>query len=698
MMNRFSGYFLFLSTLFLCVGFPWEPLTAQAIPVELRQDSIGQWSLYRNGEKYWIEGAGTSNMARFRELAIRGGNSLRTWGVDDNTGALLDTAYQYGLTVTLGLWVGRETDGFNYDNQSAVAAQLSKFTQLVLQHKDHPALLAWGIGNEVNIGYSNLKVWDAIDDLSRMIHELDGNHPTLTVTAGISLNLAQTIASRAPDLDMLGVNAYGGIGGVDAILQSSGWAKPYILTEWGVNGPWETSKTNWNAPIEPNSSQKAQTFQDRYQQYILPHKGKILGSYVFLWNEKFEGTYTWFGLFVNESTTRMVDAMQYVWTDTLSRDLAPEIHSIRFRDLGEKTNYTLLHAKNNVLEVVASDPENEPLTYEFIIRPESGNTGVVTIPMATYQGLPGIIDHSSGPDAVLNFNASEDKNYYRIYILVRDPAGHVATASLPIRTLLIDLKVEYTFNPEQDAYVQSGDSSTITHGQNDPYQLLSGINTDSGEPTESYLLFDLNQAPAVYTRVELQLYGDIPSMSRWELLGFEGHYWFEKWLSWNNKFSPGSGVLSLSNRVNDPEGSISWDITEFIFEQFSNQKKQISFVVRGGAESGGQCARFSSKESMINPPKVTFFTGTNTNEIQPVADCLVYPNPVQDHLFIDPALKLGAKPEIRILTLAGPNLYSGRLLESGRAIGVAHLPPGIYWIHLRDPASQMECRSVFVKG
>ncbi len=73
----------------------------------------------------------------------------------------------------MGLDVARERHGFNYDDTAAVKKQLEELGAEVLKYRNHPALLAWGIGNELNLQYKNPKVWDAVNDVSKMIHELD---------------------------------------------------------------------------------------------------------------------------------------------------------------------------------------------------------------------------------------------------------------------------------------------------------------------------------------------------------------------------------------------------------------------------------------------------------------------------------------------------------------------------------------------
>ena len=46
----------------------------------------------------------------------------------------------------------------DYNNEYAVKGQIENQKNEALKYKDHPALLVWGIGNEVDL-YSNFKAW-----------------------------------------------------------------------------------------------------------------------------------------------------------------------------------------------------------------------------------------------------------------------------------------------------------------------------------------------------------------------------------------------------------------------------------------------------------------------------------------------------------------------------------------------------------
>ena len=187
---------------------------AEVVPVELRQTDDG-WRLYRGGEPYFIRGAGGDYS--LEELAAAGANSIRTWGVEnvrgnDDVGVILDEAHALGMTVTVGIWLGHERHGFDYDDRRQVRDQFNRARDIVLRYKDHPALLLWGLGNEME-GFENgdnPAIWKAVNDIAAMVKELDPNHPTMSVTTFVHGGRIEYLHERLPAIDVHGVNAYGG--------------------------------------------------------------------------------------------------------------------------------------------------------------------------------------------------------------------------------------------------------------------------------------------------------------------------------------------------------------------------------------------------------------------------------------------------------------------------------------------------------
>ena len=158
---------------------------AWAEPSEVRlSGEPGRFQLLRNGQPYFIRGAGADDR-RFHSVAAAGGNSIRIWG-DEKLGESLDAAQALGLTVCAGFWVGQLRQGFDWRNADAVAQQRERLHATVTRYKDHPALLLWAIGNEAEDPEgTNRAVWTAINDLASMVKQIYPNHPTMTVIAEI---------------------------------------------------------------------------------------------------------------------------------------------------------------------------------------------------------------------------------------------------------------------------------------------------------------------------------------------------------------------------------------------------------------------------------------------------------------------------------------------------------------------------------
>ena len=397
------------------------------VPVEIRGEP-GSYQLYRGNAPYVIRGVGSQNPDDLATLPRHGGNSVRNWAVED--GAILDRARELGLTVALCLDVARERHDFDYDDAEAVARQFERLREQVLAHRDHPALLAWIIGNELNHDYSNPRVYDAVNDLSKMIHELDPHHPTTTTTAGISAELAQVIRQRAPDLDFLSVQVYGGLAGLPDALAEIGLDMPLMVTEWGTIGHWEAPTTEWGAPIEPTSSAKAQRYRTGYEQALAPLAGRVVGSYAFLWGQKQERTPTWYGLFTADGRrTEAVDVLQRIWTGDWPANRAPQVAGLALDGQAAEDSVRLRPGQTYAAAVQASDPEQDPLRFDWRLLRESAATQSGGDP----EEIPEEI-----ADAVLSPEASETQlqaptrpGAYRLFVYVGDGQGGVGHANLP---------------------------------------------------------------------------------------------------------------------------------------------------------------------------------------------------------------------------------------------------------------------------
>ena len=400
--------------------------------VELTKKN-GKFQLLVNKEPFYIKGAGLE-FGNIPSLAKHNGNSFRTWRTEDGQRSgkeVLDEAYENGLMVTMGIEVARERHGFDYDDAHAVQEQLERIKGEVMALKDHPAMLIWGIGNELNLRYTNPKVWDAVNDISKMIHEVDPNHLTTTSLAGISANEVKLIQERCSDLDILSLQMYGDLPNLPNLVREYGWKGPYMVTEWGATGHWEVPKTEWGAPIEENSTLKAANYLKRYKGGIEVDSLQCIGSYVFLWGQKQERTPTWYGVFLEDGKeTESVDVMHYIWNGKWPENRTPQIVSFTIDGKTAQDNVTLVMDKEYKAHVTINDFEGDPITYSWEILPESTDLkdgGDLESRPKAIENL--IISHKDGE---VIFKAP-GTGAYRLFVYADDGNGHAGTMNIPFQ-------------------------------------------------------------------------------------------------------------------------------------------------------------------------------------------------------------------------------------------------------------------------
>jgi len=403
------------------------------VKVEIRKER-GGFGLYRGGKPYYVKGAVYWSNPRGRfplaGLAKRGGNSIRCGG---NIAQNLDEAHRLGVTVTVNLRMKMEAvHKFDYDDARAVKRQLERMRASVLKYKDHPALLMWGVGNELSMGYKNRRVWGAVNDVVRMIHRLDPNHPAMTVIGEGSIRRGdiKEIRRRCPDLDLLGINYYKGIEAVPAKVRQDGWDRPYVVTEWGPSGDWQVRRTEWKASIEETSTRKATHYLERYRNTMQKDSERCLGSYVFIWSSRRERTHTWYGMFLDSGErTEAVNVMQHIWSGRWPANRAPRIEPVRIDGRAAEDNVYVEPGGTHVATVKAADGDGDGLTFKWQVLPEVARAGYAGMGERHAKPLGDLIRKADG--AELTFAAPATEGAYRMFVFVLDGHGNAATANIP---------------------------------------------------------------------------------------------------------------------------------------------------------------------------------------------------------------------------------------------------------------------------
>jgi hypothetical protein len=259
-----------------------------------------------------------------------------------------------------------------------------------------------------------------------MIKELDPHHTTMTVTAEIGGGRIESVHKHTPAIDIHGINAYGAASSIAQRMREGGATKPYVITEFGPAGPWEMPATEWGAPYEQTSTQKADFYRKSYQQSILDNPGMALGAYAFLWGHKMEGTATWFGMLLNDgSRLAVLDAMTELWTGELPADLAPSIEPVTIDVATE-----LEPGAEITATTLVSDPEGEQVNLRWVLRPESGDYTTGGDFRPAMRDVEGAVLEAAGGTAKVRM--PDDPGTYRLFAYASDPAGNAATANIPL--------------------------------------------------------------------------------------------------------------------------------------------------------------------------------------------------------------------------------------------------------------------------
>jgi hypothetical protein len=284
----------------------------------------------------------------------------------------------------------------------------------------------WGLGNEMEGSGDNPLIWRAVNEIARVAKAEDPDHPTMTVIAEAGGRKIPQFLSLCPDVDVLGINSYGSLATLPKRLADAGLNRPYVITEFGPTGHWEIRKTAWGAPVEPTSTEKANSYLASYTGSIAAERRRCLGSYAFLWGNKQETTATWYGMFL-ASGERLgaVDALMFAWTDRWPANRVPELHAITT----EAKEANLAPGATFAAKLEASDPEGDPLVVRWEVRSESTDRRQGGDAESEPAAHPECFVEAKALDAT--FRAPTRPGAYRVFAYVYDGKGGAACANVP---------------------------------------------------------------------------------------------------------------------------------------------------------------------------------------------------------------------------------------------------------------------------
>ncbi|MBK1439232.1 hypothetical protein JHJ32_04465 [Parapedobacter sp. ISTM3] len=390
----------------------------------------GKYTLYRHGKPFEIKGA--AGHAQLDLLQQIGGNTIRLW---DTVGIapILKKADELGIAVIVGLPIPESRYMDYYNDSSKVAQQYKDIKALVNRFKDAPALLMWCVGNELSFPYrpAYANFYKAFNGIVDMIHRDDPDHPVTTTMVNFQRKDIFNIKMRT-HVDVISFNIFGRITYLRDDLKRFSWLwrGPYLITEWGIDGPWDgTPQTAWGAWIEPTSTDKAEQYRWRYEQQMPLDDSGFLGSLIFYWGQKQETTHTWFSLFDELGhKTEVVAVAEKIWTGKTSVEPAPKIRDMLLAGQDHPASI-FLNANEEVEAKVRLVDGSKFTKVIWEVFPEDWHK--VEERNNTIKPLPvnGLFRSNEGVD--VRFITPDSEGPYRIFATVYDDNGNIATCNMP---------------------------------------------------------------------------------------------------------------------------------------------------------------------------------------------------------------------------------------------------------------------------
>jgi hypothetical protein len=180
-----------------------------------------------------------------------------------------------------GIYVFSTVYGWWQDEPSVVVERVNKV-------KDHPAILAWVLGNEWNYnhlyGNENLteaQTRDKLNAAAALIKGVDTTHPVTTIWGGV---VPKSMVDAMPDIDIWGLNAYSGLSfGALFSEYASRSSKPMYLGEYGADAYNATTQA-----YDPEAQAKAdkELTIEILQNLVTEPNGVTSGGFVFEWADE----------------------------------------------------------------------------------------------------------------------------------------------------------------------------------------------------------------------------------------------------------------------------------------------------------------------------------------------------------------------------------------------------------------------------
>lgn len=280
--------------------------------------SAEQRARFERFENFQIKGVcGVRDLERLSRFGV---NTVRGYTIPSPEDMLdtLDEVHRLGMTMIVSEWMPNHGENkanngstWNFDYNKGGDNVVKNFIAKVDAIGDHPAILMWGLGNEVHLDEPYLRV---VDRMSRAVHERFPHHITSLTMVNAKPEHIEAIKRFAPDLDVVGVQSYspGAVRGAMRSMEEH-WQRPFYVSEFNGKGPWNFKKTEWDEAFDEPVSNKVADLRTSYDD--IDASPLCLGSTVFVWGHFGVNRPTYFSLLLSDNpagpddNTPMTDLM-----------------------------------------------------------------------------------------------------------------------------------------------------------------------------------------------------------------------------------------------------------------------------------------------------------------------------------------------------------------------------------------------------
>lgn len=417
--------------LFSCSTTPPEPTKERTVYVA---ETTQGFTLIRHSLPFKVKGAAGS-AKHIKALAEAGGNTIRIYDTT-NLKSVLDKAWKNNLAVVVDIPLASYQSTY-YKSQWVRDSAIVKIQNLVNTHKGHPALLFWMLGNELKYPsdyflddrqQSFIKFFNTLVNL---IHQLDPNHPISTSIASIEKKKIFNLIRKSPKLDFISINIFGQIYEMEDEIDklSLFWKGPFLISEWGPEGPWANRKTFWNATIELNDDQKALELEKIYSQYLNMYSSRNLGDLVFYWGEKQESTHTWFSLLdaKGRKSNMAYSLAHYFQSPSLVINKPPRIEKMFLDNQNSWANIILEPDSTYSAKIEHQPLDSLEIKWEIVaegwnVLPDQKEVKPESYPLI-------------GNSDSITFQSPEQVGPYRLFVYLYDSHHNFTTANIPFYVL-----------------------------------------------------------------------------------------------------------------------------------------------------------------------------------------------------------------------------------------------------------------------